>query len=227
MKKDVFITGTDTGIGKTLVSCALLSILAKQGGTVLGMKPVASGCRQTSQGLRNEDAELLIRHSSKVMPYSLVNPYAYEDAIAPHLAANQSDKPIDLEKIQRQYIELSAQCDHLIVEGVGGWLVPVNATQTMADLVIMLDMPVLLVVGMRLGCINHALLSYQAIVDSGLHCIGWVANQIEKNMLCLDENIASIEQRITAPLLGRIRYQQEPDTDSMGQCLNIRCFDSI
>ncbi len=151
MKKDVFITGTDTGVGKTLVSCALLSILAKQGRSVLGMKPIASGCRQTSQGLRNEDAELLIRHSSKVMPYSLVNPYAYEDAIAPHLAAAQSDKPIDLEIIQRQYIELSCPMRPSVVEGVGGWLVPVNRTQTMADLVKMLDLPVLLVVGMRLG----------------------------------------------------------------------------
>ena len=225
MRKDLFITGTDTGIGKTLVSCALLSKLALQGKTVLGMKPIASGSRQTSQGLRNEDAEYLIHHSSKVMPYSMINPYVYEDAIAPHLAAAQAGMVIDPEVIQRFYLELSAQSEHVIVEGVGGWFVPVNRTQTIADLVKILDMPVLLVVGMRLGCINHALLSYQAILDSGLSCVGWVANEIEANMPCLNENIESIDQRITAPLLGRIAYNKAPDIDAIAQCLNTSYFD--
>jgi len=220
MQKDLFITGTDTGVGKTVISCALLSMLKQQGKTVLGMKPIASGCQQTPQGLRNEDAEQLIRYSSQSMPYSLVNPYAYEAPIAPHIAAEQSGDKIDLEVIREQYLELSAQCDQVIVEGVGGWLVPVNESQTIADLACKLDIPVLLVVGMRLGCINHALLSYQAILNAGLNCIGWIANQIEPQMLCVDENIKSIQLRIKAPLLGKIPFTEFPDLDDVSSRIN-------
>jgi dethiobiotin synthetase len=219
MLKDLFITGTDTGIGKTVVSCALLSKLRQQGLTVQGMKPVASGCRQTQHGLRNEDADLLSKYSSQVLPYPAVNPYAYLEAVAPHLLAEQTGNVIDPELIQRQYLALSSQYDHVIVEGVGGWMVPLNRTQTVADLAVLLDLPVLLVVGMRLGCINHALLTYQAIVDSGLSCVGWVANQIEADMQRVSENIESIEQRIDAPLLGRIPFSEHCDIEAISRCL--------
>jgi len=222
MQKDLFITGTDTGVGKTVISCALLSMLKQQGKTVLGMKPIASGCQQTPQGLRNEDAEQLIRFSSQSMPYSLVNPYAYEAPIAPHIAAEQSGDKIDLEVIRERYLALSAQCDQVIVEGVGGWLVPVNETQTIADLACQLDMPVLLVVGLRLGCINHALLSYQAILHAGLNCVGWVANQVESDMLRLDENVAAIKNRIDAPLLGTVLFNESLDISDISGHLSSR-----
>ncbi len=206
MLKDLFITGTDTGVGKTLISCALLAKLAQQGLTVQGMKPVASGCRQTPDGLRNEDA---------------VNPYAYTEPVAPHLLADKTDNAIDLALIQHKYRKISSQCDCTIVEGVGGWMVPLSNTQTVADLAVLLDLPVVLVVGMRLGCINHALLTYQAIIDSGLSCYGWVANQIEADMLRFDENIISIAQRIDAPMLGRLGYGEHRDIGSVSSSLSL------
>ncbi len=206
--QNLFITGTDTGVGKTLVTCAMLSKLRQQGLRVQGMKPVASGCRQTPEGLRNEDAEMLIRHSSLELDYATVNPYAYHDAVAPHLLAEEQGETIDFELIRRNFLRIAAQSDCTLVEGVGGWMVPLNATQTVADLAIYLDLPVVLVVGMRLGCINHALLSYQAILDSGLSCVGWVANQIEDGMPRFDENISTIRRYLDVPLLATIPYAE-------------------
>jgi dethiobiotin synthetase len=221
MQQNFFITGTDTGVGKTLISCALLSKLSQQGLTVQGMKPVASGCQQTPDGLRNEDAELLMNYSSMDLPYSTINPYAYAEAVAPHLLADQVGETIKLELIRDKYREISSQSDCVIVEGVGGWMVPLNNTQTVADLAVLLDLPVVLVVGMRLGCINHALLTHQAIIDSGLSCAGWIANQIDADMQRVNENITAIEQRIGAPLLGKVNYDECCDIEIISRSLSL------
>ena len=221
MQKDIFIAGTDTGVGKTVVTAAILHALQKQGKTTIGMKPIASGCQVTPGGLRNEDAECLIQHSSIEMPYSVVNPFAFEPAIAPHLAAQISQTDIDLQVIDEHYQTISAACDHAIVEGVGGWLVPINSRYNMADLVRLLDLRVVLVVGMRLGCINHALLSYQAIVDCGLYCEGWVANIIDSDMDYVGENIIAIRSRINAPLIGMLAYSKNLSIPKISESLDI------
>lgn len=219
MSKGIFITGTDTGIGKTVVSCALLIKLKQSGLKVQGMKPVASGCTLTDNGLRNEDAELLIKYSSAVQEYGQVNPYAFEPAIAPHVAAAQANEEIDLDIILQKYNELKTHADCIIVEGVGGWQVPLNASQTVADLALTLKLPVLLVAGIRLGAINHALLTYEAIQQSGLDCLGWVANIIDGEMVNSDETIDAIQRRIAVPLLGVLPYQQALQVEQLASYL--------
>ncbi len=201
--KGLFIAGTDTDAGKTVVSCALLVKFAQQGRPVQGMKPVASGCNRTPHGLRNEDAEMLSRYSSEALPYSTVNPYAFEPAIAPHLAAEMAGTDIELDVIEDAYHKCT-RSGLVIVEGVGGWQVPLNQSETTADMAIRLQLPVVLVVGLRLGCINHALLTYESVKHSGLVCAGWVANKISPEMACVDHNIEAIDERLDAPLLGVI-----------------------
>jgi dethiobiotin synthetase len=162
-----------------------------------------------------------MNYSSLDLPYSTVNPYTYAEAVAPHLLADQTGDTIDLELIRDKYYEIASQSDCVIVEGVGGWMVPLNNTQTVADLAVLLDLPVVLVVGMRLGCINHALLTYQAIIDSGLSCAGWIANQIDPDMQLVNENITAIEQRIGAPLLGRVKYDACCDIEIISRTLSL------
>ncbi len=198
-----FITATDTDAGKTFVTEGLLRAFSRTGYNSLGFKPVASGCELTEQGLRNEDALRLMAASSVKIAYEQVNPWAFEPAIAPHIAAEKAGKSIHLEKIVNNIRENSIKSDIVLVEGVGGWQVPLNATQTTADLAQQLGYPVILVVNMRLGCINHALLTVQSIVQSGLELAGWIANagSSVQTMVYLEENIASLTQRISAPLL--------------------------
>jgi dethiobiotin synthetase len=202
MAQGLFITGTDTGIGKTRVALGLMAALQAKGLRVVGMKPVASGCEQTAQGLRNEDALQLQRQSSLEVPYELVNPYAFTPAIAPHIAAEHQHIQIDLAHIRDCYQQLAAQVDVVVVEGVGGWLVPLNAHDTVADLAQRLMLPIINVVGIRLGCINHALLTAQAIAASTLEFKGWIANHIEPSTACSEEMIQTLKERISAPLLG-------------------------
>jgi len=222
MIKGMFITGTDTGIGKTVVSCAILAKLKQMGLMVQGMKPIASGCELTKDGLRNEDAEALIDNSSIIQDYDLVNPYAFEPPIAPHLIAAKLGVDIDIDLILEKFNKLKTDMDSIIVEGVGGWQVPINETQTVANLAVRLNLPVVLVVGVRLGAINHAMLTYDAICQSGLDCMGWVANIVEKNMLNSNENIEAIQQRIEAPLLAKIPYQNSIDVQRI-----VSYFDNI
>lgn len=202
--KTFFITATDTDAGKTFVTEGLLSAFSEQGYTTAGFKPVASGCMQTDKGLRNEDATRLMEASSVKLPYKQVNSYAFEPAIAPHIAAELVGKSIKLSRIVENIRENSIKVDVVLVEGVGGWLVPLNSNQTIADLAQTLDFAVILVVNIRLGCINHALLTVQAIEQSGLPLAGWVANtgSINPPMDCLHENIDSLKARINAPLLA-------------------------
>jgi dethiobiotin synthetase len=201
-----FITGTDTGVGKTVVAVAMINALKAQGKTVAGMKPVAAGCESTPQGLRNDDALQLQQAASVELPYKLINPYAFEPPIAPHIAAEEAGVEIDIEHIKQCYEEIAAQVDTVVLEGAGGWLVPLNDTATMADVAIALNLPVVLVVGMRLGCLNHALLSVESIQAKGAKPAGWVANQIDNDMQKYQKNVNSLKSRIGTPLLGEIPF---------------------
>ena len=197
-----FITGTDTGIGKTVVTLCLMRWLQGRGLRVAAMKPVASGCERTPEGLRNEDALQLQRQASMPLDYGAVNPYAFEPPIAPHIAAQEAGEEIRIDTILHDMRQLAGEADIVCVEGVGGWLVPLNGRETVADLAVSLGLGVVLVVGMRLGCLNHALLSARAIEASGAPLAGWVANCMPHAADYLDENINTLKSMITAPLLG-------------------------
>lgn len=207
MTKAYFITGTDTGVGKTYVSCALLRALAAEGKRVLGMKPVAAGCERVSDQLISDDVRQLQAASNVQASLDVINPYAFEPPIAPHIAAQQAGIEIQLSRIVQAFNTLQAQADVVIVEGVGGFCVPLNATEDTADLAVALDIPLILVVGLRLGCLNHALLSVEAIASRGLTLAGWVANHIDANMQSQQENITALQQRIAAPLVARLPVQ--------------------
>jgi dethiobiotin synthetase len=197
-----FVTGTDTGIGKTHASCAILAALRARGLRTTGMKPVASGSRVTPAGLRNEDAEALIAASDPQPSYDECNPFAFEPPVAPHLAALQAGVVITLPPLLQAQARLAARADRVVVEGVGGWAVPFSATLDQADLAKALGLPVVLVVGLRLGCLNHALLSARAIAADGCRLAGWIANRVDPDMALADGNIETLRARIGAPLLG-------------------------
>jgi dethiobiotin synthetase len=201
--RSIFVTGTDTEVGKTRISVGIIHKLVAQGYKVAAMKPIASGCEVTVDGLRNEDALALMAASNVDLPYELVNPYAFKPAIAPHIAAQQVGVDIDFEIIQKNYDLIQQQADLVVVEGAGGWLVPLNNTTTMADLAKQLKLDVVLVVGIRLGCINHALLTATAIQQSGLEFKGWVANDLESS-LQLNEMLATLKQHIQEPNMGMV-----------------------
>ena len=202
-----FVTGTDTNVGKTLISCALLYGFAGQGQRVVGMKPVA--CDEDGV---SEDVRLLRAASNVRSSRGQVNPYCFERAVAPHLAARFAGVRIDLGRIVESCWELAAQADVVIVEGAGGFRVPLNDMQDSADLAKQLNLPVILVVGMRLGCLNHALLTAEVIAACGLTLAGWVANCVDGQMTMLNENIAALQQRFDAPLLGVVpHYPASPD----------------
>jgi len=215
-----FVTGTDTGVGKTLIACALLRAFARTGKSVVGMKPVAAG----REGGRWADVEALAHASTVSARAQIVNPYALEPAIAPHIAAELAGLEIGLEPIAHAYEELSRLADVVVVEGVGGLLVPLNAAQTGADLAMRLGLPVVLVVGMRLGCLNHALLTRRQLEASGLRCAGWVANCIFADMPHLDGNIRALEQRLDCPLLGVVPFLREPTPAGVAGLLS---FDAL
>ncbi len=215
MTSAVFITGTDTGIGKTLVSAALLAALNRSGRRAVGMKPVASGCEPAAVGPRNADADLLIAHSAGSPDYHAVNPYALADAIAPHLAAAAAGSEIRLDPILAGFAALSTNADCIIVEGVGGWAVPLSPALMQADLARALKLPVIFVVGLRLGCINHALLSARAIAADGCALIGWIGNRIDPAMACVDENIATLRERLPAPCLGVLPFAASPSPHAL------------
>nr|VFJ63332.1 MAG: dethiobiotin synthetase [Candidatus Kentron sp. FW] len=210
MPQNIFVTGTDTAIGKTWVSLGIIAVLQDMGISTVGMKPVASGCQPTEMGLRNEDAERLQRQSSIEVDYDLINPFAFEPAIAPHIAAAEVGCEISIDKIVSCYQVLADKAECCVVEGVGGWLVPLTPRETVADLVRRLELPVILVVGIRLGCINHALLSVESIRRGGIELSGWVANQSDPEVERGEENILTLEERIDAPLLARIPCFSQP-----------------
>ncbi len=206
-----FVTGTDTGVGKTFVSCALLQALARRHPRVVGMKPVAAGLVQTPDGWDSEDAIALRAASTVRVPAALDNPVRLPDPLSPHLAAERAGTRIDIPHLAACQRELAQHADAMVVEGAGGFLVPLSPTLTGADLAQALGLPVLLVVGLRLGCLNHALLSAEAIRARGLTLAGWVANRIDPGMAAPDDNIAFLRQRLDAPLLADIAHSAAPD----------------
>jgi dethiobiotin synthetase len=199
MTSGIFVTGTDTGVGKTVAACALLRAHAALGLRAVGMKPVASGIALDSGG--NEDVRALEAAGNVEAPLVARNPYAFAPAIAPHLAARQAGVKIDLGRIDAAYRELALFADRIVVEGAGGAFSPLDDRHDMLDIASTIGLPVLLVVGMRLGCLNHALLSVLAIRARGLTLAGWVANAIEPALPSFDENVATIERRLAAPRL--------------------------
>jgi len=217
MAKGYFITGTDTEIGKTRTTIALLEYFKSQEKIVLGMKPVASGCLLIDGEMKNEDALLIQKHASNRIAYELINPYAFDLPVSPHLAAKQAGKVIDIKQIKLAYQKLEQQSEIVIVEGVGGWMVPLNQTQDVSDLAYLLDLPVIVVVGIRLGCINQAKLTFSELRRSGVQCVGWIASCVQQDMLMQEENIKTLTDYADMPLLVILPYEKELNTDSFSR----------
>lgn len=201
-----FVTGTDTEIGKTFSTCALLHAAARAGRSAVGLKPVAAGT--DAQGL-NDDVEQILAASNVKLPKSIVNPFCFEAAIAPHIAAAEEGRSIDFATITAAVEEARQQAEVVIVEGVGGFCVPLGAQGDSADLAVALGLPVILVVGMRLGCISHAVLTAEAVTRRGLKLVGWIANHIDPKMSRFAENLETLRKLMPAPLLGYIPWQPE------------------
>jgi dethiobiotin synthetase len=219
--RGVFVTGTDTGVGKTWVAAGLLAALRARGMRACGMKPVASGCLETPHGSRNDDAvRLLAESADRALPYERINPYAFAPAASPHLAAQGAGQQIDIARLRADLLWLADRCEYVVVEGAGGWHTPLSEEETIAELARALGLPVVLVVGMRLGCLNHALLSSRAIEGSGLPFAGWVASLIDPDMELIEQNIDTLRRRITAPLLGIIPGLPACDAGTIGRCLD-------
>lgn len=210
-----YVTGTDTGIGKTIASTALLHALRARGQRAVGMKPVASGCAREADGWRNEDALALQDASAPRPAYDDLNPYALPLPLAPELAAADAGVQLELAPIAAAFDRLRAQADVVVVEGVGGWAAPLSATLDQADLARALRLPVVLVVGLRLGCLNHARLSAAAIAADGLQCIGWIGNEIDPAMERIDDNMAMLRARLPMPCWGRLPYRPQPRAEQL------------
>lgn len=211
-----FVTGTDTGAGKTVVACGLLHALGATGFKAVGMKPVAAGAEPGPRGLVNEDVEQLVAASNVAAPRELVNPYCFRGSIAPHIAAAEEGVVIDLARIEQSFRALANLADVVVVEGVGGFRVPLGPDTDTAQLSTRLGLPVVLVVGMRLGCLNHALLAADAIAARGLRLAGWVANHVDPEMAAADENVEALEARLPARLLARVAFTPAPARDAIG-----------
>jgi len=220
MSRGIFITGTDTGVGKTLVSCALIHSFVSRGLKVVGMKPVASGSVQTPEGLRNDDALAMQSAANVRAEYGLINPYCFAPAIAPHLAARQAGQEIGLSRLRSAYQQVEKLADVVVVEGAGGWRVPSEPVGYLSDFPEALRLNVILVVGLRLGCLNHALLTAQAIQSGPCRLAGWVGNHVEATFAEADANIATLQQRLEVPCLGIIPNIKPGWADRLDQYLN-------
>ncbi|WP_176506054.1 MULTISPECIES: dethiobiotin synthase [Pseudomonas] len=226
MSQAYFIAGTDTDVGKTTIAAGLLHAARLQGLSTLGAKPVASGCSMTPKGLRNSDAQALIDESSIKLAYEEVNPFAFEPAIAPHVAAREANVALEVTVLAKAMRHVLGQgADFTLIEGAGGWRVPLSNHANLSDLAISLKLPVILVVGVRLGCINHALLSAEAIARDGLQLAGWVANIIEPRTSRLEENLASLAERLPAPCLGRVPKLKQATADAVAEHLQLDLLD--
>ncbi len=216
-----FVTGTDTGVGKTLAACALLHAFTRQGKRTVGMKPVAAGAERSATGLVNEDVVQLRAAGNVVADLPLVNPYCFEPAIAPHIAARRAGEVIEIDRIVAAYVRLASHADVVIVEGAGGFCVPLDDRCDTADLAQRLGLLVILVVGLRLGCMNHALLTAAAIRARGLELGGWIANGIDDGMPVADENIAALDARLHASRLGTLPFMAAPDAREAAMRLDL------
>ncbi|MCY1420870.1 ATP-dependent dethiobiotin synthetase BioD 1 [compost metagenome] len=226
MSPAYFIAGTDTDVGKTTVAAGLLHAAQLAGLSTLGAKPVASGCSAGAKGLRNDDALALIAQSSIKLPYEQINPFAFEPAIAPHLAAREAGVILSVQALLDPMRAVLAQgADFTLIEGAGGWRVPLSDQANLSDLAIALKLPVILVVGVRLGCINHALLSAEAIARDGLQLAGWVANIVDPRTSRLEENLASLAERLPAPCLGRVPKLKQVSAEAVADHLQLDLLD--
>lgn len=219
--RGVFVTGTDTGVGKTWVSTILIHALAHAGFKTVGMKPVASGSVPGAEGLRNDDALQLQTAANLSRPYEQVNPYAFAPPIAPHLAAREAGAHIELPRILAAFRELCTDAQAVVVEGVGGWQVPLGEHWGVPELARALGLPVVLVVGLRLGCLNHARLSADAIMDDGLELAGWVANGVDPDFERRRDNVATLERLIPAPLLAEFPWAPAASRDELAAHLDM------
>jgi dethiobiotin synthetase len=206
----IFVTGTDTGVGKTLFTCALLHAYANAGYSAIGMKPVAAGARLEHGVLVNEDVTAIVAASNVAAPAELVNPYCFEPPIAPHIAAAHAGVAIEIERIASAYAGLATLAERVVVEGAGGFRVPLGPACDTSQLASRLGLPVLLVVGVRLGCLNHALLTTDAVRAAGLPLAGWVANHIDPDMTHAAENVETLRKRLEAPLIASFPYMPRP-----------------
>lgn len=207
----LFITGTDTEVGKTFIACTIMDYVKQRGTTSIGFKPVASGCEETDAGLVNSDALALQKASSFELEYAEVNPFSFKEPIAPHLAAKKEQQTISLSALTNSYLNLTEKkSDLLLVEGAGGWRLPLGDQVFMSDFVKQHKLPVLLVVGMRLGCLNHARLTAEAILNDGLKLAGWVANHVNTEMAYCSENIDALKDLIPAPFIGELPMVNHP-----------------
>ena len=223
MKQKYFVAGTDTDAGKTLVSAGLLNKAKSQGMTTVGLKPVAAGCEETPEGLRNSDALSLIEQSTEELPYEQVNPIAFAPPIAPHIAGQQLRRPLSAGRIVGllRGVLMINRAQFTLVEGAGGYRVPLNPKETLADVTKELNLPVILVVGMKLGCLNHALLTVEAIQRDGMKLAGWVANRVDEDMDVYEENIETLHAMIQAPCLGEVPYLQNPTAEAAAEYLSL------
>jgi dethiobiotin synthetase len=210
----VFITGTDTGIGKTRVAAGLLRALQAVGVRALGMKPIAAGAHRVHGELRNDDALELLAASAVAVPYEVVNPYCFEDAVSPHIAAERMGIRPRLERISAACGRLRRAGEFIVVEGAGGWRSPISARRTMADVAATCGFPVLLVVGLRLGCLNHALLTAETIAADGHRLVGWVGSAVDTHFEAASENLATLAARLPAPRLALLPHSASTDTDA-------------
>jgi dethiobiotin synthetase len=226
MKVHCFVTGTDTGVGKTLVSCAMLSSFAASGLRAVGMKPVAAGLERVDGRWRNEDVEQLQEAGNVDAPLSLRCPYLLRAPMSPHLAARDDGVHIAMQPLLTAYAQLARQADAVIVEGVGGFRVPLAEDFDSADLAVALGLPMVLVVGLRLGCLNHALLTAEAIRARGLFLAGWVGSAIDPHMLAMDDNLQSLRERLDAPLLGVVPHLAFPEANRAARHLDLRALRS-
>ena len=219
--RGIFVTGTDTGVGKTLVACGLVRVLASRGHRVVGLKPIASGAEPSRSGLRNADALALAAESSVELPYELTNPYCFEPAVAPHLAAAEAGVCLTPDDLVDWYGRATSRAEFAVVEGAGGWRVPLHPDGFLSDLPERLDLGVMLVVGLRLGCLNHARLTLEAITNGG-RCpfIGWVGNQVDASFARLDANVATLERLLGAPPLAIIPPLAVPTADAAAKHLS-------
>ena len=209
-KTAYFITGTDTDVGKTYIAAALVRHFVHQGLQAVGMKPVAAGAEMVNGRLLNSDVTELMNAGNVEADIEFINPYVFAPAIAPHIAAEQEGITVSLDKIQQAFDILQPKAEVVVVEGAGGFRVPINRQETMADLAVKLNLPVIMVVGVRLGCINHALITAGSIRAAGLNLVGWVANRIDPNMPAIEENIATLKAMLKAPCIVDVAWGEEP-----------------
>ncbi len=221
MINSLFIAGTDTDVGKTVASKAILQAIASKGFTTIGFKPVAAGCERTEQGFRNSDALHLMKAATQEMPYEDVNPYALELPASPHIAAKHESRTIDFDVLSNKLNYLKTQADFVLIEGAGGWRVPVSDTECLSEWVKKEKLPVVLVVGIKLGCLSHALLTAESIEADGLNIVGWVANRINPGTEHYAEIIKVLESRINAPKLGEIPYVPSAKRSELGKYMHL------